>query len=136
MFSPLPGIGFLQNKLLFFRRTKKFLSNNFYEHGYKIRENYRDDVEILIEREENENTRKNKNYAEHSSANMKQVVSLKMDHSTKSQNLPSTSSTALFHGIYITGGTFNVHVAANSSTESNTTVSQSPKSKDFVGFVL
>ena len=34
-----------------------------------------DDVEILIEREENENTRKkHENYAEHSSANMKEVV--------------------------------------------------------------
>ena len=39
-----------------------------------------DDVEILIERKENENTRKNpENYAEHSSANMKQVVSLEME---------------------------------------------------------
>ena len=40
-----------------------------------------DDVEILIEREENENTRKkNEHCAEHLSANMKQVV-----HSTKSR---------------------------------------------------
>ena len=39
-----------------------------------------DDVEILIEKKENENTRKNpENYAEHSSANMKQVVSLEME---------------------------------------------------------
>ena len=96
-----------------------------------------DDVEILIKREENENTRKkNKYYAEHSSANMKQVVSLEMESIQRShKSLPSTSSTALFHDNYITRGTFNVHVAANSSTESNTTVSQSPKSKDFVGFV-
>ena len=80
-----------------------------------------------------------KNYAEHSLANMKQVVSLEMESIEQShKSLPSTSSTALFHGIYITGGTFNVHVATNSSTESNTTVPQlqSPKSKDFVGFVL
>ena len=34
-----------------------------------------DEVEILIEREENENTRKNpENYAEQSPANMKQVL--------------------------------------------------------------
>ena len=39
-----------------------------------------DDVEILIEREENEHSRKKpKNYAEHSSANMKQVVSHEME---------------------------------------------------------
>ena len=78
-------------------------------------------VEILIERDENENTRKKtENCAEHSSANMKQVVSLEMESIQRSHtSLPSTSSTALFHGNYITGGTFNVHVAANSSTESN-----------------
>ena len=69
------------------------------------------------------------NYAEHSSANMKQIVSLEMEAIQRSHgSLPSTSSAALFHGKYITGGTFNVHVAANSSTESHTTVSQSPKS--------
>jgi hypothetical protein len=47
------------------------------------------------------------------------------------ESLPSTSSKALFHGNYITGGTFNVHVASTSSAESHTTVSQSPKSKGF-----
>ena len=63
---------------------------------------------------------------------MKQIVSLEMEPIQRShESLPSTLSTALFHGSYITGGTFNVHVAANSSTESNTTVSQSPKSKIF-----
>ena len=58
-----------------------------------------------------------KNYAEHSSANMKQVVPLEMESIQQShKSLPSTSSTALFHGIYIAGGTFNVHIAASSST--------------------
>ena len=76
--------------------------------------------------------KKHENYAEHSSANMKEVVPFEMESIERShKSLPSTSSTALFHGNYITGGTFNVHVAANSSTESNTTVSQSPKSKIF-----
>ena len=72
--------------------------------------------EILIEKEENEFTRKkNENYAEHSSANMKQVVSLEMESIQRShKRLLSTLSTALFHGDYITGKTFNVHVAANS----------------------
>ena len=97
-----------------------------------------DDVEILIEREENEHSRKKpKNYAEHSSANMKQVVSHEMESIQRShKSLPSTSSTALFHGNCINGGTFNVHVAVNYSTESNTTVSQRPKSNNFVSFVL
>ena len=63
---------------------------------------------------------------------MKQVASLEMESIQRSHTtLPSTSSTALFHGNYITGGTFNVHDAANSLTEFNTTVSQSPKSKRF-----
>ena len=40
-----------------------------------------------------------------------QVVSLEMKSIQRShESLPSTSSTALFHGNYITGGTFNVHV--------------------------
>ena len=95
-------------------------------------------VKITIERDENENTRqKNENYAEHSSANMKQVVSLEMESIQRSHtSLPSTSSTALFHSSYITGGTFIVHVAANSSTESNKRSRKVQKAKYFVGFVL
>ena len=72
------------------------------------------------------------NFAEHSSANLKQLVSLQMEAIQRSNEiLPSTSSTALFHGNYINGGTFHVNVASNSSARSHTTVSQSPKSKRF-----
>ena len=65
-----------------------------------------DDVEILIKKEGNENTReKNEHYAKHLSANMKQVVSFEMESiQRRHEGLPSTLSTALFHCSYILTG--------------------------------
>ena len=76
-------------------------------------------------------------YADYSSANMKQVVSLEMEAIQRShESLPSTSSTALFHSNYITG--------EHSMCMSPPIIQQSPiqrshkveKAKDFVGFVI
>ena len=79
-FRHFRALGFCKIYYCLFDEQKNFLSNIFYEHGYNFCEHYRRHVEIFIEKEENENTRKkNKHYAEHLSANMKQVVSLEMD---------------------------------------------------------
>lgn len=58
-------------------------------------------------------------------SNSKKVVSLEMETSHESL-MPSS----LFHGNYISGGTFNVHVSsASSSLASSTTITESPKRK-------
>ena len=102
MFSPLPrALGFCKINCGFFGKQKVFCQTVFTNMATRFVKITDDDVEILTEREENENTRKPpQNYVEHSSANMKQVVSLEMESIERShKSLPSTSSTALFHGI-------------------------------------
>ena len=93
-----------------------------------LREKQQEDISTIL----SSSLSHTENFAEHSSENLKQVVTLEMEAIQHShESLPSTSSNALFHGNYITGGTFNVHIASNYSAESHTTVSQSPKSKRF-----
>ena len=57
MFSPLPGTGFLQNNC-FFGEQKVFCQTFFTNMATRFVNITDDDVEIFIEGEENENTRK------------------------------------------------------------------------------
>ena len=57
MFSPLPGTGFLQNNC-FFGGQKVFCQTFFTSMATRFMNITDDDVEIFIEGEENENTRK------------------------------------------------------------------------------
>ena len=133
LFSPLPGLDFCKIHYCFFDEQKDFLSNIFYEHGYNFREHYRRHVERLIQREENENTRKKRTLCrtfvgKHETS----CFTWNGIHSMKSRKSAVYLVYSAVSRQLITGGTLiNVHVAANSSTESNTTASQSPKCKIF-----